>query len=156
VNLFELEGTLTALGQSFFDNNVMIYAYIVITDASGKRTMIEKVAVCNDIGAVLELGQNGRFYVDRLFNNYNTIRCQLWGLRTDELAVVDQNNLRSQAGFHKIVYGILTTPIFGIGLIILFSGINLLALNFRYNRHEMFRGREGRLPPPLPAQAVRI
>jgi hypothetical protein len=42
----------------------MIYAYITITDASGQRTMIEKVAVCNDIGAVLAVGQSGRFYVE--------------------------------------------------------------------------------------------
>lgn len=59
MNLFELEGTVTALGQCVFDNTGMIYAYITITDASGQRTMIEKVAVGNDIGAVLALDRAG-------------------------------------------------------------------------------------------------
>ncbi|MET4195069.1 hypothetical protein ABIB89_007699 [Bradyrhizobium sp. JR3.12] len=93
MNLFEVEGTVTALGQNVFDNNVMIYAYIAITDVSGRRTLIEKVAVCNDIGAVLELGQSRHFYLDRLFNSNNTLRCQLWGLRADGLAVVDRHNI---------------------------------------------------------------
>ena len=59
MNLFEVEGTVTALGQNVFDNNVMIYAYIALTDTAGRRTMIEKVAVCNDIGSVLAVGQSG-------------------------------------------------------------------------------------------------
>ncbi|MBR1225221.1 hypothetical protein JQ600_09855 [Bradyrhizobium sp. AUGA SZCCT0176] len=156
MNLFKVEGTVTALGQNVFDNNVMIYAYVVVTDASGRRTMIEKVAVCNDVGAVLELGINGRFYVDRLFNGNNVFRCQLWGVRADGLAVIDRHNLRLKTGLFKIVYGILTIPIFGIGLMLLFGGIRLLALNFQNDRQQMFKEGEGRLPPPLPTQAVRI
>lgn len=57
---------VTALSQSVFDNDVTVYAYIGIEDGTGGRTLVEKVAVCNDIGSVLALGQRGRFYVDRL------------------------------------------------------------------------------------------
>lgn len=59
MNLFEVEGTLSALGQSTFNNDVTIYAYATITDAAGRRTMIEKVAVCNDIGAVSRRSRRG-------------------------------------------------------------------------------------------------
>lgn len=154
MNLFEVEGTVTTLGQCVFDNSGMIYAYIAITDASGRRTMIEKVAVSNDIGAVLAVGQTGRFYVDRLFSGNNTFRCQLWGVRADGHAVIARDDLRSKIGWWRIGFGILTVPVFGIGLLLIFSGIGLLMGDT--DRQKLFRGRDCASPPPLPTQAVRI
>lgn len=154
MNLFEVEGTVTALGQCVFDNTGMIYAYITITDASGQRTMIEKVAVCNDIGAVLAVGQSGRFYVDRLFSGNNAFRCQLWGLKADGHAVIARLNLRTTVGWWKIAYGIMTVPVFGLGLLLILSGMGILMGDT--NREKMFRGRDSAMPPPLPAQPVRI
>lgn len=154
MNLFEVEGTVTALGQCVFDNTGMIYAYITITDASGQRTMIEKVAVGNDIGAVLAIGQSGRFYVDRLFSGNNTYRCQLWGLKADGHAVIDRRDLRTTVAWWNIGYGILTVPVFGIGLLLIFSGIRLLAGDT--DRQKLFRGGDNAFPTPLPTQPVRI
>ncbi|WP_316186592.1 MULTISPECIES: hypothetical protein [unclassified Bradyrhizobium] len=132
----------------------MIYAYITITDASGQRTMIEKVAVCNDIGAVLAVGQSGRFYVDRLFSGNGAFRCQLWGLRADGHVVIDRQDLRTTIGWWKIGYGILTLPVFGIGLLLISSGISLLTGDT--DRQKLFRGRDSAFPPSLPTHAVRI
>lgn len=36
-----MRGTVTALGQSFFDNDVVVYAFVKITDFDGGRTMVE-------------------------------------------------------------------------------------------------------------------
>jgi hypothetical protein len=157
MNLFELRGTVTALGQSAFDNDVVVYAYVEITDFEGGRTMIEKVAVGNDIGAVFGMGVSGSFYVDRLFRAQGALRCQLFGVKTDRIAVFDRLDLRKKAGLIKILLGILTLPVVGIGLLLLLPGIHLLALSARHDRTRFFYGAAGVGPPPLPvAQVARI
>lgn len=154
MNLFEVQGTVTALGQSMFDNDVAVYAYITITDDADRRTVIEKAAVCNDVGSVLALGQSGTFYVDRLFTGRGAVRCQLWGLRCEGHAVIDRQNLRSQAATFKILWGIAALPLLGLGLIFIASGIRLMMGD--NDRLRFFRGSANVFPPPLPVQAVRI
>ncbi|WP_298254962.1 hypothetical protein [Bradyrhizobium sp.] len=155
--MFEIDGAITAIGQSIFDNEVVVYAYLEITDTAGTRTMIEKVAVCNDVGAVLGMGLSGRYYVDQIFRRSNSFRCQLWGVKTDRVAVIDRRNLRAQIGFLKILYGIVTIPILGLGFFLIVSGIRLLILSASYDRQRTFVGsRNGSVPPPLPARVVRI
>ena len=94
--------------------------------------------------------------MDRLFARGNTLRCQLWGLKADGVAVIDRENVRSKVGWMRVVHGILTVPVFGIGLLLIFSGIRLLAADSGNDRQRMFEGKPGRLPPPLPVQTVRI
>ena len=36
MNLYEVKGTVTALGQNIFDNNVHVYAYVEVTDVDGR------------------------------------------------------------------------------------------------------------------------
>ena len=96
MSLFELDGTITAIGQSIYDNDFHLYAYIEITDASGVRTLIEKVRVFNDVGALLAQGLTGRFYVDRIFDGANNLRCQLFGVRSDRATVLDPKDLRKR------------------------------------------------------------
>jgi hypothetical protein len=154
MSLFELDGTITAIGQSVFDNNGTVYAYLEITEPGGGRTLVEKVAVCNDVGSQLSLGLSGRFYVDRIFRESGPLRCQLWGLKTEHRTVVDRKNLRKQIGIAKVLYGILTIPVLGIGFILIVSGIRMLVLSQRYDRNRFFFG--GAVPPPLPLQTARI
>lgn len=163
MNLFELTGTVTALGQSSFDNDVAVYAWVEITDREGGRTMIEKVAVCNDVAAALSVGCSGSFYIDRLFSGASAIRCQLFGVRTDDVAVLDRVDLREKTGLIKVGLGILTLPIIGLGLLLLLPGIHLLWLSARHDRRQFFykadaaRGANGAMPPPLPVvQVARI
>lgn len=163
MNLFELSGTVTALGQSVFDNDMVVYAFVEITDLEGARTMVEKVAVCNDIGAVFAMGVSGSFYIDRLFRASGPLRCQLFGVKTDRVAVVDRSDLRKKVGLIKILWGILTLPVIGLGLLMILPGIHLLALSARHDRARFFygangvHGANGAMPPPLPvAQIARI
>ncbi|GAA0005945.1 hypothetical protein [Bradyrhizobium diazoefficiens] len=163
MNLFELTGTVTALGQSAFDNDVAVYAYLEVTDRDGGRTMIEKVAVCNDVAAAFGLGCSGTFYIDRLFSGASAIRCQLFGLRNDRIAVLDRVDLREKTGLVKVGLGILTLPIIGLGLLLLLPGIHLLWLSARHDRRKFFyaasgvHGTSGAMPPPLPvAEVARI
>jgi hypothetical protein len=156
-----LKGTVTAVGQSLFDNDLAVYAFIEIADFDGGRTVIEKVAVGNDIAAAFGLGCSGTFYIDRLFSGASAIRCQLFGVRTDHVAVLDRLDLRQRTGWVKVGLGILTLPVIGIGLLLLLPGIHLLVLSARHDRRQFFyksaRGANGVMPPPLPvAEVARI
>jgi hypothetical protein len=154
MNLFELKGTVTAIGQSTFDNDVVVYAFVEITDFESGRTMIERVAVCNDIGAVFSMGVSGSFYIDRLFRASGPLRCQLFGVKTDRVAVFDRLDLRKKAGLIKVLLGILTLPVVGIGLLLLVPGIHLLVLSARHDRGRFFYGPNGVQPPPLAVAPV--
>jgi hypothetical protein len=59
--LFAVKGSVTNLGQSEFNNDVENFAYVEITEPSGRRVMIEKVVVANDVGAIFAMGVTGEF-----------------------------------------------------------------------------------------------
>ncbi|MET4085589.1 hypothetical protein [Bradyrhizobium sp. S3.5.5] len=52
-------------------------AYLEITGPDGSRTLVEKVAVCNDVGSQLALGLSDLFYVDQIFRGSSQLRCEL-------------------------------------------------------------------------------
>jgi hypothetical protein len=153
MSLFELVGTITSIGQSVFNNDGAVYAYVEISDGEGRRTLVEKVGVCNDVGSRLALGLSGRFYVDRFFRS-GSLRCQLWGLKTDRDMVIDATDLRVRIAVIKILQGIPAILVLGLGLFFIGSGIGLLAQCARNNRRKFFF--EGAMPPPLPVETVRI
>jgi hypothetical protein len=84
MGLLNLKGTITALGQSEFDNHTTIYAYLEITEASGRRILIDKVAVANDTAALLAMGSVGEFFFDQMFVYGRRYHCQLWGHQSRE------------------------------------------------------------------------
>lgn len=139
MSLFELEGTLTAIGQNVFSNDGVLYAYLEVTAGDGRRTLIEKVGVCNDVGSQLAVGISGRFYVDRFFRS-GPLRSQLWGLKTDRVSIVDDTDLRKTIAAAQIMKGIPAILIFGLGLFLIASGIGLLVQSARYNRNNFFWG----------------
>src|SRR3954452_17808079 len=151
MSLFELHGTITSIGQSVFNNDGAVYAYVEISDAEGRRTLVEKVGVCNDVGSRLALGLSGRFYVDRFFRS-GDLRCQLWGLKTEHDVVIDATDLRVQVAVIKILKGIPAILVLGLGLILIASGIGLLVQCSRYDRRKFFFG--AAVPPPLPVATV--
>lgn len=67
MSLVLIPGTFTALWQSFFNNDIMIYAYVEISKPDRERVLIEKVAVCSDVASRLRLGHEGEFFIDRIF-----------------------------------------------------------------------------------------
>jgi hypothetical protein len=90
MGLFAINGTITAIGQSQFTSELTVYAYIEITEASGRRVTVERVAACNEADAALQLGLSGEFFFDKIFLFWRTYRCQLWGVQSDGLTVFDR------------------------------------------------------------------
>jgi hypothetical protein len=153
MSLFELVGTITSIGQSVFSNDGTVYAYLEISDAEGRRTLVERVGVCNDVGSRLALGLSGRFYVDRFFRSGN-LRCQLWGVKTERDMVIDATDLRVRIAVIKILQGIPGILVLGLGLFFIASGIGLLVQCARNDRKKFFF--EDAAPPPLPVATMRI
>ena len=60
MGLYSLNGTITRLGQSEFNNDFQIYAFIEITDAVGARMLLKKVAVAVDVEAAIGQGVTGQ------------------------------------------------------------------------------------------------
>jgi hypothetical protein len=149
MSLFSISGTVTALGQSAFTNDLTIFAYLEITEASGRRVSIEKVAVCNDVMARLELGAAGEFFVDRIFRFSQSFRCQLFGIKTDGVAVLDRRDLRKRTIVAQLILGLALTPVFGIGLLLVVPNLLKALTLFTLDRHATFYG-----PDPVDAQRL--
>lgn len=140
MNLFCVEGTVSAIGQFQFDNSLTVYAYIQITEKSGRRVTIDQIAVANDVSAILQLGCAGEFFIDRIYHASNNFRCQLWGVRTASEAVLDSNNIRLKIAFAQIWLGVMLTPVLGLGLVFVAMGLVQLAESGSEKRRRMFYG----------------
>jgi hypothetical protein len=149
MSLSAISGTVTAVGQSVFSNDLTIFAYLEITEASGRRVSIEKVALCNDVMARLELGATGEFFVDRIFRFSQTFRCQLFGIKTDGVAVLDRRDLRKRTIVAQLILGLALTPLFGIGLVLVIPNLLKTLTLFTLDRRAMFYG-----PDPVDAQRL--
>lgn len=123
MGLFSISGTVTAIGQSLFNSDLAIYAYVEITEASGRRVNVEKVAVCNDAATQLQLGSTGEFFFDKMYVLGGRFRCQLWGIKSESMAVLDRHDVRKLFIGHHIVLGIVLLPFFCIGLFWLLPGL---------------------------------
>src|SRR6185295_8484373 len=149
MSLFSISGTVTAIGQSASTNDLTIFAYLEITEASGRRVSIEKVAVCNDVMARLEPGATGEFFVDRIFRFSQSFRCQLFGIKTGGVAILDRRDLRKRAIVAQLIFGLALTPIFGIGLVLVVPNLVKALTLFTLDRRATFYGRD-----PVDAQRL--
>jgi len=142
MGLFSISGTVTAIGQSLFNNDIAVYAYIEITEASGRRVSVEKVAVFNDAASGLQLGGTGEFFFDKMTFFDARFRCQLWGVKSDATAVFDRRDLRKRFIGRSLVAGVVLLPVVGIGLLWLLPGVaNLCAvLSGGVDRKRLFYG----------------
>jgi hypothetical protein len=143
------------LRQSEFNNTEQAYAYIEITEPSGRRVMIEKVVVLNDIGVIFGLELTGEFFVDRIFHS-GKVRCQLWGIKTSDRAIFDRKNARLQWASAQLVFGLLAIPLFGYGLLFAIPALVRLFACTPRQRRQMFYGSEAPHDPPLQEQVMRI
>jgi hypothetical protein len=149
MSLSAISGTVTAVGHSVFTNDLTIFAYLEITEASGGRVSIEKVAVCNDVMARLELGTAGEFFVDRIFRFSQSFRCQLFGIKADGVAVLDRRDLRKRTIVAQLILGLALTPLFGIGLVLVIPNLVKAVTLFTLDRRATFCG-------PDPGEAQRL
>lgn len=142
MSLLSITGTVTAVGQSQFDNILAIYAYLEITEPSGRRIQIDKVAVCNDTAALLQMGIVGEFFFDKMFVYGRRYHCQLWGIKAENMAVFDRDNMRKMVMIHHIVVGTLLLPFGGLGAFWLLPGLASLMtlLSGSANRSALFYG----------------
>jgi hypothetical protein len=142
MGLFSISGTVSGIGQSIFNNDIAIYAYIEITEASGRRISVEKVAACNDAGAQLQLDVTGEFFFDKMLVFDTRFRCQLWGVKSDSAAVFDRRNLRTLFIGHNLIAGVVLLPLAGLGLLWLVPGLASLCavVSGEVDRKALFYG----------------
>ncbi len=142
MGLFSISGTVTAIGQSVFNYDIALYAYIQITESSGRRVSVEKVAVCTVADSELQLGVVGEFFFDKMTFFDTRFRCQLWGVKTDAVAVFDRRDLRKRLIGLSLVGGIVLLPVLGVGLLWLLPDFaNLFAvLSGDVDRKKLFYG----------------
>jgi hypothetical protein len=153
--LFAVSGSVTTIGQSEYNNNAQKFAYIEITEPSGRRVMIEKVVVSNDTGAIFAMGVTGKFFVDRVFRS-GDLRCQLWGIKTHDREILDRKNLRLQVSLVQLMYGLVTIPVFGLGLLLAIPALVRLFGCIGEPRQRMFYGSGVSHAPTSAEQVVRI
>jgi hypothetical protein len=151
MSLLSITGTVTAVGQSQFDNNLTVYAYLEITESSGRRCLIEKVAVCNETNASVQPGSAGQFFFEKMFVYGRRFHCQMWGIKSNDLAVFDRHNLRTVVTTHHILFGLFLLPVGGLGAFWLLPGLASLMTMLRggANRRALFYGSN-------PAEARRL
>lgn len=142
MGLFSISGTITAIGQSIFNNDFTIYAYVEVTEASGRRVIVEKVIVCNDVAAMLLLGGVGEFFFDKWFVFDARFRAQLWAIKSDRAAVLDRRDVRKSFIAHHLVWGTILLPVVGVGLLWLLPGLASLfsLLSGSVDRRKVFYG----------------
>jgi phosphotransferase system glucose/maltose/N-acetylglucosamine-specific IIC component len=149
MSLSAISGTVTAVGQTVFTNDLTIFAYLEITETSGRRVSIEKVAVCNDVAARLELGATGEFFVDRIFRFSQSFRCQMFGIKAGGVAVLDRRDLRKRAIVAQLILGLALTPVLGIGLVLVVPNLVKALTLFTLDRRATFYG-----PDPVDGQRL--
>lgn len=157
MGLHSLTGTISRLGQSEFNNDIQIYAFIEITDAQGVQTLLKKVAVGVDVEAAIGQGVAGQFYFDDVFVFGRRYLCQFWAAKTATHSVVDGTNFRKMLAVANLFQGVLLTPLFGYGLPCLIAGIGQTWSLFdgSGDREKFFSDRDvaaqATVPQPLPA-----
>lgn len=137
--LFSVKGAVTNVGQSKYNNNAEVFAYVEVTEPSGRRVMIEKIVISNDVGSVFEAGIAGEFFVDRVFRS-GEVRCQLWGIKTHDREILDRKNFRLHASTAQLLYGIITIPVLGLGFILAVPALIRLLGCVNGPRRRMFYG----------------
>lgn len=136
-----INDTVTALGQNVFDNNLTIYAYLEITEASGRRVLIDKVAVSNDMASLLQLGSVGEFFFNKMFGYGRRFHCQIWEIKSETTAVLDRDNVRKMVAAHYFVVGSFLLPFGGLGAFWLLPSVwSLTMLSGGVNRDWLFYG----------------
>ena len=158
MGLYSLSGTITRLGQSEFNNDGTIYAFIEITDTDGLRTLLKKIAVGVDVEAAIGQGVVGQFYFDEVFVFGRRYLSQFWGVKTATHNVVDGTHFRKILAIANLLQGVLLTPFFGYGLPCLIAGIGQAwsLIDGSADRDAFFRGDlvqskpEASEPQPLP------
>jgi hypothetical protein len=96
----------------------------------------------------LRVGMTGEFFIDRIFQFSQSFRCQLFGIKAEGNAVLDRRDLRKRTILAQLIFGLMLTPVFGIGLLVVPALLKAVTLG-AVDGHGMFYG-------PDPAEAQRM
>jgi hypothetical protein len=141
MSLLTIEGTITALGNSTFDNNCTHYSFIEIAEKSGRTVRVENAAVRHKVQSAVSLGIAGTFYFDRMLSPFAGRLRQLYGARTcSGFSAYDGVSLRVATIAVGLKYGILTfwTVIGMIPLIVALCQILKAVLTTGARRREFY------------------
>lgn len=159
MSLFKISGTIAAIGQSEFDNTGTLFAFIEIVEPTGRRVMVQQVAVGNQVLSTLIPGAQGEFYFDKLFVYRKGLVSQLWGVKTSDGLVCFDKGMRGPVTFVHLGVGIVLLPFGGVGMVFLVFAVPQLVklISMVGARERMFYGQDGAEAHRLrQQQAVRL
>lgn len=158
MGVFTLTGTIVSIGQSMFDLRGTGYAFIEIVEPSGRRVMVQKVAVGNQVLSAVNLGCKGEFFFDKVFVSFGCVS-QLWGVKTqDGLVAFEDSNIRRYPVVMNLCFGFIgSLLVVGIPFLVL-GLLQWIGLILRAGqRKRLFYGNDYREANRLrQQQAVRI
>ncbi len=144
MGVFNVTGTIAAIGQCEFNNRGTLYAFIDIVEPSGRRVSVQNVAIGNQVAPAIVLGTAGEFFFDKLFVPGRRFVSQMWGVKTSDGLVALDNNMRTSQAFLNVIVGVVALPLLGLGIPFLVLGIfqlfQLVAL--AGTRQERFYGKD--------------
>jgi len=143
MGLFKVTGTIAAIGQCEFDNHYTLYAFLELIEPSGRRVMVQKVAVGNQVAPALSPGAEGEFYFDKFFVAGKRFVSQLWGVKTSDGLVAFDKDMRKRVTFYHLGWGIITLPLLGLGAGFLIVALPqlLMLIAMTGERKRLFYGR---------------
>lgn len=144
MSLFKISGTVAAIGQCEFDNHHTLYAFVEIVESTGRRVMVQQVAVGNQALATLNLGAKGEFYFDKFFVARKRFVSQLWGVKSSDGVVVFGKDMRVAVTFVHLAFGIVLLPVGGLGMVFLVFALPQLfkLIGMIGARKRMFYGQD--------------
>ncbi|MBI2715682.1 MAG: hypothetical protein HYX37_14710 [Rhizobiales bacterium] len=159
MGVFNITGTIASIGQSEFNNRGTLYAFVEIIEPSGRRVLVQNVAVGNQVLPAINLGCKGEFFFDKLFVPGKPLISQMWGVKTPDGLVAFDHNMRKPQMILNLLVGILAAPILGLGIpfliLGLFQAVQLIVTTG--TRQQMFYGNDRMEAQRLrQQQAVRI
>lgn len=159
MGLFKISGTVTAIGQSEFNNHHTLYAFIELVEPTGRRVMVQNVWVGNQVLATMNVGAEGEFCFDKFFAASKGLVSQLWGVKTSGGLVSFDRNMRTPLTFVHLALGIVLLPFGGVGMVFLVFALPQLVklIGMIGARERMFYGQDHAEARRLrQQQAVRI
>lgn len=159
MSLFKISGTIAAIGQCEFSNHHTLYAFVEIVEPTGRRVMVQQVAVGNQVLATLNLAATGEFYFDKFFVARKRFVSQLWGVKTSDGLVAFDKAMRAPVTFIHLAFGIVLLPFGGVGMVFLVFALPQLfkLIGMIGARKRMFYGQDHTEARRLrQQQAVRI
>lgn len=148
MGLIGINGRVTALGQPILLKDGCIYNWIECEDKSGQIINLSNVTVTKDVSSLCDVGMVGELYFESLGSEK-----QLFGIkRSDGRVAYDKQSLRGKIAIWCMLVGIPLLFIWGVGILLILSGLTLILMQTPASRKRFFYGPDQQEAEPLRRQ----